>query len=464
MKQRIHSFNWLYTMIAFLLLFVVGCRVCRTEVFAADTKTAAPALVSAVSTNYNSVTIKWKKVSGATSYWVYYKKTGDQKWTKVKTGLTGTSYTHVSSQAFPLLTGTSYQFTVRSVKKNTAGKYNGKGLKVIPKLKIPSLKMVTFPAYAQQRISWGKVDGANGYIVYRMEEGRWKRLKRVGGNSSCSYTYESSSEFPILDGATYTYTVRAYRKVNRAYVFSSYSKTGIQGTAPAKTDAVFKTGWKTDGTSQYYMKNGKLVSGWKKISGNVYYFDPTTNQLLKNTIAGDSKSGFYYVDDSGIRVTDAVVKQAVAFVLAHTTDAQTNKEKLKTCYDYIVKYYTYERAYDKESIDKMPSYAKYMFTSHKGNCYRGAAALTYIAKVLGYETRMGIGGVTAYAYRDLSPHGWNEVKIDGKWYASDISMQRYHLETNLFLVLRSNYPYRLRVDKEYYLEIKNGKVTWREGK
>ena len=145
----------------------------------------------------------------------------------------------------------------------------------------------------------------------------------------------------------------------------------------------------------------------------------------------------------------------------HGGSSRTRLGKLKACYRYIVDVCRYRSAGDAESIRKMPSYAQYMFRTHTGNCYRGAAALTYAAKVLGFETRMGVGGVTAYADHSLSTHGWTEVKLGGKWHICDTSMQRYHSDADLFMVPRSEYPYRIRIDDTYELTVQNGKVVWR---
>ena len=86
-------------------------------------------------TAYNKVSISWSKASNATSYRIYYKKSGASKWTAVA-DVTGTSYTHTSSKKAPLTAGGKYVYTVRAYNKTSKkwGGYNTKGVSVtVPK-------------------------------------------------------------------------------------------------------------------------------------------------------------------------------------------------------------------------------------------------------------------------------------------------------------------------------------------
>lgn len=219
-------------------------------------------------------------------------------------------------------------------------------------------------------------------------------------------------------------------------------------------------GWVKKKSNKYYYKKGVKVTGWKIIKGKKYYFDKKTGKLLTNTIAGTAAEGRYYVDSKGIRVTDKEIRLAVSFVDKCTKINWSKSKKLKACYDYLWKVCQYERAYDKVARSKMPEYASYMLSNEKGNCYRGAAALAYIARVLGYECRVGAGSVSS-TNAPLSVHGWTEIKINGKWYMCDISMQRPRPYMSLYMRTASNYPFRYRCDEYYTLSVKNGKAVWK---
>ena len=85
----------------------------------------------------NKVNISWNKASNATSYRIYYKKSGASKWTTLAdVSSSKTSYTHTSSKKYPLVSGSKYFYTVRAYNKNSKkwGGYNTKGISVtIPK-------------------------------------------------------------------------------------------------------------------------------------------------------------------------------------------------------------------------------------------------------------------------------------------------------------------------------------------
>lgn len=223
---------------------------------------------------------------------------------------------------------------------------------------------------------------------------------------------------------------------------------------------VKKTGWqRVKNKTYYYSKKGIKVTGWKKIKGRYYYFDKK-GELQKNKIVGNKKSGYYYVDKDGVRVTMKEIKMAVAFVMKNSSVKQSPQERLKSCFWTLCNDYPYQRIMgDTPSAGKLPSYAAYMFQKKKGNCYRYASSMAYIAHVLGYESRVVAGGVSSSTY--FSPHGWCEVKKDGKWKMYDCSIQAAYPQKQLYQIERKAYPFRLRIDHVYTMKSKNGKIFWK---
>lgn len=210
----------------------------------------------------------------------------------------------------------------------------------------------------------------------------------------------------------------------------------------------------------YFSMLGKKKTGWCKIKNKYYYFNEK-GVLQKNKIVGNKKSGYYYVDLDGIRVTDKNIQYAVKFVMKNSSSKDSSKKRLKSCYKALCKY-RYRRFYsEKPSAKKIKLYAGYMFKNKRGNCYRYASAFAYIARVLGYDSCVSVGGVTAYANSGLSPHGWCEVKINGKWTICDCSMQRAHKKNNLFLCTKKKYPFKIRCSNTYTMYVKKGKVSWK---
>lgn len=88
-----------------------------------------PALVSAVYQDPGKITITWKKAAGATHYMIFWKNSKGQ-WAQIaKVSADNLSYTHVSSDKFPIEKGKTYIYTVRSYTTtgNTRGLYDKKG-------------------------------------------------------------------------------------------------------------------------------------------------------------------------------------------------------------------------------------------------------------------------------------------------------------------------------------------------
>jgi len=322
------------------------------------------------------------------------------------------------------------------------------------KVPAPVIQSVTAKPDHSVIIKWRKVPSAVSYSVYYKKSGDRKWVRLVSEVRKLSFRHRPDAAFPLEAGQAYEYTVRANRKGKAG----KRSHTGV--CVVPYVDKSITQGWERDTDHICYRIAGKRASGWNTISGKKYWFGIKTGWLAVNSIAGSGKD-YYYVDGSGIQVKDPVVRSAVSFVRKYAGSSHKRLDKLKACYRYIVNKCQYRSAYDEESISKMSAYAQYMFRTHTGNCYRGAAALTYAAKVLGFEARMGVGGVTAYANHSLSTHGWTEVRVGGRWYICDTSMQRHHPDADLFLVSRKEYPYRLRIDDTYELTIQNGKVVWK---
>ncbi len=220
--------------------------------------------------------------------------------------------------------------------------------------------------------------------------------------------------------------------------------------------------WMTIKGSKYYFKGaGKMATNWTKISGKKYYFG-SNGKLRTNQIAGTSKTGIYYVDADGVRVTDSVMKKAVSFVMSNSKSSQSSLKRLESCYKKMAKY-SYIRYYgDKPSASEMPTYANDLFKKEGGNCYRFSSAMAYVARALGYDSRVACGAIDSSNNGTFSAHSWTEVKIDGKWKIIDVT-QNMHGRGYFFNVKNSYYKQlnmTLRCDDRYKLTVNKGKVEW----
>ena len=174
---------------------------------------------------YNKINVKWKKTSGATHYIVYYKKEGTKKWTKIKTlDNSKSSYTHTSSKKYPIVVGQKYTYTVKAYNKKTkkSGSYNKKGLTAYTK---PAMVKNIKAAYKDGivTLTWNKAAGADKYLVYRKDNGKWKMLALKN-----SLSYEDAA---YKKGEVNTYMVRSYYSDKKTK--GSYDKDGVSVKVPA---------------------------------------------------------------------------------------------------------------------------------------------------------------------------------------------------------------------------------------
>lgn len=174
---------------------------------------------------YNKINVKWKKTSGATHYIVYYKKEGTKKWTKIKTlDNSKSSYTHTSSKKYPIVVGQKYTYTVKAYNTKTkkAGSYNKKGLTAYTK---PAMVKNIKAAYKDGivTLTWDKAAGADKYLVYRKDNGKWKMLALKNSSS-----YEDAA---YKKGEVNTYMVRGYYSGKKTT--GSYDKDGVSVKVPA---------------------------------------------------------------------------------------------------------------------------------------------------------------------------------------------------------------------------------------
>lgn len=191
--------------------------------------------------------------------------------------------------------------------------------------------------------------------------------------------------------------------------------------------------------------------------GKVYQ----NNKPVMNKIVGSKAKGYYYVDKTGRKVNTREIRQAVDFVMRNSKAGDSRAKRLKACYRALQAYPYFGMTNRAPKAKNLFSYARYMFSRHRGDCYYYASTMAYIARVLGYDSRVAVGGVTARGpAAPLSLHGWCEVKYGKSWRMLDCSMQRAHLDRNLCLVTRKKYPFRLRCDKVYTMTVKNAKVKW----
>ncbi len=158
-----------------LFAFMIAALICIPQTLQMRTQAAAKPgtvkLSSIKAVDYNKINIKWKKPSGKfTNYCIYYReKNSNGKWIRIKTVNNKTlSYTHTSSAKYPIVTGETYQYTVRAYNKKPKryGNYNKSGLTTKTKPQQVKLTGISYDEDEGVTITWNKAGGAYLYRVY----------------------------------------------------------------------------------------------------------------------------------------------------------------------------------------------------------------------------------------------------------------------------------------------------------
>ena len=378
--------------------------------------------------------ISWGKCSGASKYRVYYLK--NKSW-KALGNTSATSFTHNK-----LKSETKYTYTVRCLdsKGNFASGYDKNGTSntfIAP----PAISKVS-KAGKGNLVEWKSVPDAAGYRLYRKAVNTsWSRLADV--TEGTSYTDTSAKK-----GNVYSYTLRCLDK-NGNLISSYISNTKYYHNGALADGKITVNG------KPYYFSKGLFRSGYQKINGKRYYYN-SKGEVVKNTIVGSKREGWYYADKNGVCCESEEMRLAAEYMMTYCK-GNTLNERMKTGFLYMAKNFPYHRTYDhpKKAAD-LPALAIDLFKNKKGNCFRYAAAFACTARIAGYRSRVVIGDTLG------SPHGWVEVLVNGKWLICDPDAQLpgYKVPDYKPYMMKKHY-WTLNPHVKCEVTIENGKAVWK---
>ena len=245
----------------------------HTRTLSSAVSVKAPAKLQAAVKAYNQVNLTWGGAAGVSGYQIYRKAAGGS-YQKVKTASwSDTSWTDAKVQP-----GIAYTYKIRAYSMvNGTVKYSAytAGTSVKTSLATPSVS-VKVSSSLYNTVSWKRVTGAAGYIVYRKTaSGKWTKLATIKKAATVSY-----KDKKITANTIYEYTVRAYCKVNNKTVTSSYKSSGKYKAAPSIQTI----------TSLSNVKKG-LKLKWKAQSGCDGYYIYRKLGNGKYTLAATIKKG-----------------------------------------------------------------------------------------------------------------------------------------------------------------------------
>lgn len=173
---------------------------------------------SVTSVDYRTNKVSWKKVSGASGYRIYRSTSRNGKYSKVKT-ITSSSTTSWKNTG--LKAGKAYYYKIRAYRTISGKRHYGTVSGSNEHIARP--KKPTFTLKKKGRrvtVTLKKNSKLTGYVIYRQRgNGKWKKVKTVTVNGRRGATYARN----LSRGKTYSFKVRAYKKVSGKRVYSMYS-------------------------------------------------------------------------------------------------------------------------------------------------------------------------------------------------------------------------------------------------
>lgn len=162
--------------------------------------------------NSSSIRITWIEVEGATKYSLYRKKTGEKKYTLLKTFKPGTSL-YVDSN---LKLGETYDYRIQVTDgKYTSGYSYGYAVHLLEK--VPEVNVSYNETTHVVTLNWAPVEGADRYEIYRKAEGgTYQKLVLLNG---LNY-YEDTTATEV---EKYHYMIRALGYQNSVTQYGSFS-------------------------------------------------------------------------------------------------------------------------------------------------------------------------------------------------------------------------------------------------
>lgn len=293
-----------------------------------------PTLKTAESVDFNAIKVTWKKVDGASGYYVYRKADGEKYFKQIAEVNGNKTFTSIDLSA---TTGVKYQYTVRAYRnrngKPYAGLYDSKGVTATACTKAPTIKSGVSTVSDKLKLTWSKVNGATGYNVYRKLENdkSYKLIKTINGNGNVEFT-----DSGLKCGVKYYYRVNGFRTVDSKNYEGLGSKDYLGLTTPAQPalKSAKSLGYNT------------ISIEWTKVEGATGY------DIYRKTTGTYSKIG-------------TVDKQS-------TVKFKDEKAVTGVRYQYTVRAF-----YNKNGIKKVSTYENYIH----GTAYPSKPNLTSVTSV-----------------------------------------------------------------------------------
>ncbi len=164
-----------------------------------------------LSNTASGVLVKWKKISGASGYYILRKTEGSSSYSKIATvkGASTVQYTDKKAS-----NGKKYYYAVQAYGTGIISSYSGK---TIVRVSTPAISSATNKSGRKIYVKWNKISYADGYEV-KYVCGSKSKVYNVPKGSTVSKTITG-----LTKGKTYKIYVRSYNTVSKTKSYSSWS-------------------------------------------------------------------------------------------------------------------------------------------------------------------------------------------------------------------------------------------------
>ncbi len=242
-----------------------------------------PASLSVKSIDSNTLRVSWTTNANVSGYVIKRATSANGKYTRIATvNGSGQSYYDDAS----VKANTNYYYKVQSFNYNNSVKgYSGYGSAASGKtVKKTSITKIISTSSTKQTISWKKVDGANGYVIYQStsKNGKYKKIKTITSGNTTSYKVSK-----LKAGTQYYYKIKTRNKVNGKTGYGSYStvRSAWAGKKAQITSVAGSTG-------------AKIQVSWNPVSGAESYdiYRSNSSKGTYKKIGSASGSEVCYID------------------------------------------------------------------------------------------------------------------------------------------------------------------------
>lgn len=177
-------------------------------------------IINLVNANaYNKLTISWDQSTEADGYVLYRSTSKSGEYSILKTITDSLTTSYINS----VTSGVTYYYRLQAYKLNNSGEkvfsqysevLSGRALPDAPKL-----QSTVMAAYNKIRITWTKINGCEGYVIYRStdENGTYNVLKTVTQATATEYVNV------VTSSQDYYYKIRAFVTVDGKKVYGNFS-------------------------------------------------------------------------------------------------------------------------------------------------------------------------------------------------------------------------------------------------